>query len=879
MHIVDILIIIAYIIVTLYIGFKSGKKIKTFGDYAIGNRKFSDFAIFCTVVASIIGGNATIGSVGKVYEIGITQILAQIGLPISYILVGFFLIHRFVNYYGCYSLGDIFYKAYGMPGKVLAGIIGSFYDTIGIGLQFISMGIAIGILTGLSYTVSLLVGASIILIYTGRGGIRAVTFTDVLQFMILILAIPILLMSVWSKIGGFHVMLERLPQSHITISGANFHRYLFLIIPMMLPTFSPMHTQRLLMTKSSKQGTKAYCNLCWISLFICIMTIFLGLEAKVLFPNLLHSDQALFTLVTNCLPVGVFGIAAVGILAILMSTADSCLNTSSIMLVNDVIIPYNKCIKKKELTEAVKLKWVRRTSLLIGIGGVAFASLQIGLFESQILARTLWFSIILSPLYFLLFNMKIPLNGLFISAGVGFTTCILWNYNIKPITKIDGLFPGFFANIVTVVIFYIIGGRQKVFTKEELARVRQTEALEFKKRPSVRELQIRNNVVLGLCLVFLQLMPLVLETGTLTYSKLVLTLINGTMAILLIFGGSLEIFAKEERFQWLKMTTLFFCLPVTSAYLVVTSSENGLSLITLLLSFIVMFFSVKREYITKLVYTCGLIGLITAIVYFKIGREINWISLLSWHHLFYILGFLTVLFLIHSNLYMMQQEKENAVYRERYTMARDLTHDLMSPLMVLQMLIDRKRTGKFEEKEYQLLKSIANEMGGYINDFVVGGIKTYEQLSLEDLKKSISSCIEKQEFLNKNVEIKLQTQGIILARVDGVLLRRIVNNLLSICVKAMPRECDTIVISIGQDAVGNAQIQLQVAEGNFSAQSLNNMFIEDQALGEELQLGISFQEFQSIVEKWHGKLEIVSQEDKAIIQILLPNEDHNNLIQ
>ena len=54
MHIVDISIIVAFLIATLYIGFSSGKKIKTFSDYAIGNRKFSDFAILCTIVATFI---------------------------------------------------------------------------------------------------------------------------------------------------------------------------------------------------------------------------------------------------------------------------------------------------------------------------------------------------------------------------------------------------------------------------------------------------------------------------------------------------------------------------------------------------------------------------------------------------------------------------------------------------------------------------------------------------------------------------------------------------------------------------------------------------------------------------------------------------------
>lgn len=92
MHIVDILIIVTFLIATLYIGFSSSKKIKTFSDYAIGNRKFSDFAICCTVIATFIGGNSTIGNIGKFYDVGIVQLLAQIGELFNYIIIGALLV-------------------------------------------------------------------------------------------------------------------------------------------------------------------------------------------------------------------------------------------------------------------------------------------------------------------------------------------------------------------------------------------------------------------------------------------------------------------------------------------------------------------------------------------------------------------------------------------------------------------------------------------------------------------------------------------------------------------------------------------------------------------------------------------------------------------
>jgi len=874
MHFVDISIIVAFLVATLYIGFSSGKKIKTFSDYAIGNRNFSDFAICCTICATIIGGVATMGNIGKVYDVGIVHLFAEIGKPIGFIIVGAFLAFRFGNYYGCCSLGDMFFKPYGISGKVLVGIIGALYGMIGIGSQFIALGTVISVLTKFSYATSLLIGAGIILIYTGRGGIRAVTFTDVLQFIVLILALPILAMVVVNKIGGIHALFEQLPKTHVTISPENLHRYMFLILPMIMPTLSPFHTQRLLMTSNRAQGVKAYYNMSWVFLFVVIMGVFLGLAAKVLFPGLPRGDQALLTLITNYLPVGIFGMAVIGILAVLMSTADSYLNGCSILIVNDVLIPYNEYIKNRKLLEEKKLKLARSCSLFIGIGGILFAYFHMGLFETRILVSTLWFSVILPSLYFLLFNMKVSLKGLFVSGTVGFLTATLWAAYIKPITNIDGLFPGFFANVITIIFFYFLGGRQKVFSKEELERKRLLEKVQSQKRPCVRDLQNRNNVYLGLCLVFLQLMPLLLGTRALTNSKLLLIFINGVMAILLIFGSSLEIFTQEKRFQWLKLITLFVCLPVTSSYHLLTSSENGLHILTLAMSFVVMLLTVETKNSWKMVITCILTVVATLFLFEKNNCTLCWPKMLVWQHCFYVFGYLTVLLLLRFNLVTLQQEekreKELAAYHERYMMARSLSHDLCLPLTTLHALVDLRKHGVFDKQEYYTMKTTLNELKSYVEDFLVDYLEGNMSLKRIDLNACILSCIDKQKILNRRIDIQLQATETVFATVDPVLFRRIINNLLSICIRALPNDCKLLTIQLQNDPPYDVcGLLIKPDKGIFSAKNLQDMFIKNQILDDKVEIGISFQEFQAIIAKWKGKLNLITQGDKAFFQIIL----------
>ena len=562
MSLIDLFIVAAFLCSTLYIGLRSSKNIKTFKDYAIGNRRFSDFVIFCTLAASCIGGTSTMGCVGKTYAVGVGQIIVQLGVPFALLLVALVLAQRFSNYYGCCSLGDMFYQAYGKPGKVLAGITGSAYEVISSGIQFMGMGTTLNILTGIPYVPCLLISAGIIFIYTGKGGVRAVTFTDVLQFIVLIIAIPLLLVIVLGKIGGIHQLFETLPISHSTVSGETLHRYLFLALPFMLPTLSPIYVQRFLMSRNRTQGSKACFRVSLVYLFIAFMAVLLGLCARVLLPNLLKADKALVTLVGQYLPVGMYGFVVAGILAVLMSTVDSQLNSGSIMFVNDVIVP----LSGKNISDEMKLRMSRWSAWIIGIAAIVFASYSTSIFEVKVIGKSLWLSVILVPLYFLLFNLKISVRGLLFSAFVGLGTIVLWNANIKPVTKIDGLFPGLFANFILVLLFYFLGGGKKVLSKQELELIQQNEEVEPQGKFDENKFRFKSNVFLGFCLVFIQMVPLIFHSGVITPFKAFLVMVNGTMAVLLIFGTSLTFFKEKRFFTSFKLLVLLLCLPLTSVY-------------------------------------------------------------------------------------------------------------------------------------------------------------------------------------------------------------------------------------------------------------------------------------------------------------------------
>ncbi|MGX8716803.1 MAG: sodium:solute symporter family transporter [bacterium] len=875
MSLIDLLIVTVFLCSTLYIGLRSSKNIKTFKDYAIGNRRFSDFAIFCTLAASCIGGTSTMGCIGKTYSVGIAQIVVQLGVPLALLFVSLVLAQRFGNYYGCCSLGDMFYQAYGKTGKIMAGVTGCLYEVISSGIQFMGMGTALNILTGMPYITCLLISAGIVFIYTGKGGVRAVTFTDVLQFIVLSIAIPLLLIVVLGKVGGIHQLFESLPLSHSTISGDTLHRYLFLALPFMLPTLSPIYVQRFLMAKTRHQGSNACYKVFWVYLCVAFMAVLLGLCARVLLPNLDKADKALVTLVGQNLPVGVYGFVVAGILAILMSTVDSQLNSGSIMFVNDIVVP----LLGGNVSDKAKLRMSRLAAWMIGIGAIVFASYSTSIFEVKVIGKSLWLSVILVPLYFLLFNLKISVKGLLFSGISGLGTIFLWNAHIKPITKIDGLFPGLLVNLVLVLLFYFLGGGKKVLSQQELDFIRQNEESEPKENFNENKFRFKNNVLLGLCLLFIQMVPLIFLSGVVTPVKISLVMLNGTMAVLLIFGTSLAIFNDKQYFAFFRLCALLLCLPLTSVYLLFTAPENGLHLLTLIISLLIMTMVTDERYREKMLMFCVGLAISVALAIFKTDLSICWPLAFQGWHIVYLLGFGVVVLLLRSSVRILKFEKELAVLSERYKLARNISHDIMTPMMVLRLLL-QKKPSEISEEERKLMLNTVNEMSGIVDSIIPGSYKKYENLSLENINRVIEDCVAKKKFLYQGLQLRLDAQEKVFARVDAILLGRVISNVLNVCLEALPTNEGVIVISVGKDVFGNVQIVFRDNGNGLSKMVLSKIFNRNERLSDEIGFGVGLGDIRKVITGWRGLLTIESGKDQgSCVRILLPGANYSRIIE
>jgi SSS family solute:Na+ symporter len=186
---------------------------------------------------------------------------------------------------------------------------------------------------------SLFIMTGIILIYTVLGGIKAVIYTDTVQWIILLsgllfFGLPFSLKAA----GGWRTLKMVLPPSHfslINVSAIQLFNWFITIIPVWFVAMTLY--QRIYACRNEREAQKAFFIAGLLEYpVMAFLGVSLGLMARAIFPEA-EPEMAMPMLLRDALPAGVTGIVLASYFSAVMSTADSCLIAASGNLVNDII--------------------------------------------------------------------------------------------------------------------------------------------------------------------------------------------------------------------------------------------------------------------------------------------------------------------------------------------------------------------------------------------------------------------------------------------------------------------------------------------------------------------------------------------------------------
>ncbi len=440
---VDIAIVAGYVLLLVGMSLRGGKGMHNAADFTAAGKRYGTAVIFATMAASYVGGGYSSGNAAAAFDHGLSTTVALGGFSLSMILIGIFIAPGADRFRGEATVGGVIGRCYGRSARVLTGVF-SFLVCAGVvGAQVETMGVVFRVLLGLPSAVGSLLGCAIVLVYSTFGGMQSVIVADVLQFTLLALGMPLLLAAGLHRAGGIEAVLQAVPAAHLDpLSGTTQAGLLSLFGCMMLgEALVPPYTQRLLIGKNARSTARGTVLSGLFSIPFFMVTGLIGLVAYAL----RVSDQAATAmpeLIRAVLPVGVRGIVMAAMVSIMLSAADSFLNSASISLVCDTLMPL-----RPGMTDRQQLRALRLTNLLTGAAAIAVSFAVPDVFGILMLAYSCWAPLVLVPLAAGFLGVRSNGRAFRYALLTGLLLTILWNGPLHQPWGIDGCMVGVLGNL------------------------------------------------------------------------------------------------------------------------------------------------------------------------------------------------------------------------------------------------------------------------------------------------------------------------------------------------------------------------------------------------------------------------------------------------
>ena len=354
----DSLILIAYLIIVLSIGFYySRRQDNSSTDYFLAGRDMGWIAVGLSIFATNISSEHFIGLAGS----GSTRGLAvgQFELMAIFILIilGWFIAPIYIKS-GVTTMPEFLEKRFDRKSRKFFAILSILmYIFTKITVTIFAGGILFNKIFGINIYTSALILILITGLYSVIGGSTAVMKTHIFQGILLILAAIILTIFSLHEVGGISGLKEKLSPEYFEMfkSGSDpDYPWTGIIFGAPIIAFWYWCTdqyivQRLLSAKSindARRGSLLAALLKILPLFILVLP---GVIAVALFPEIRGDEAYPALLASNILPVGVKGFVVAGILAAIMSSLSSVFNSTATIFTNDFYKPRNPESSERKL--------------------------------------------------------------------------------------------------------------------------------------------------------------------------------------------------------------------------------------------------------------------------------------------------------------------------------------------------------------------------------------------------------------------------------------------------------------------------------------------------------------------------------------------------
>lgn len=438
------IIFVAYVAIIIAISIMA--KVTTIKRFIVGDKILSTKMLVATIVATFYGATAIFGGVSLTY---------LMGLGVIWFMIPFYLGNLAL-------IAFLFKRIAGSEKYTLPDFLGGFYDqklviasSILLAIQvlipasIIAGGKLLSIFMPMPLWIAMVIVAFIMVAPVVIGGIKAVIRTDVVQFALMLFILAITVPFI------FNMPSFNMPSDVISgISKGYFNPFSYIsfqeiavwfILLFFLPITSAPLYQRFFASKSKKCSEKSiiYSVIIWMAIDLVI--ILSGFTALQLFPNLTDPDMSFIMLGLAIFPNALRGIFFIALLAMIMSTVDSFLQSGAASLTYDVYRHFKPKSTEKQLIMASRM-----FIIILGLLSLTLALYFQMIIPALVFTLTIWTAAILVPTLIALTGRKIRKDTAFYSLLGGALSALIWK--ITQPFNIDALFIGLGFSISIVII-------------------------------------------------------------------------------------------------------------------------------------------------------------------------------------------------------------------------------------------------------------------------------------------------------------------------------------------------------------------------------------------------------------------------------------------
>ena len=494
------LVIIAYLVMMLAIGFFYSKGNNDSSDFYLGGRKLGPFVTAMSAEASDMSSWLLMGLPGVAYLSGIcdaswTAIGLAIGTYLNWLIVA-----KRIRRYSAKTNSDFFANRYRDDSKLLLGISAIFiiiffvpYTASG----FAACGKLFSTLFGIPYTAAMLISAVVIVGYTALGGFMAASFTDLIQSIVMTIALVLVVCFGVSMSGGVSTVLANarelpgflsLTATYDSASGTASNYGTITTISTLawgLGYFGVPHVLLRFMATEHEDNIAMSRRIAtvWVVISMAV-AIFIGVVGYSLSKNGVMAElkgsasETIIIQVATLLSQHGFlaivgaGITLAGILACTMSTADSQLLAASSAVSENLL----KGMFGVNLTEKRTIHVARATVLFIAVIAVFLA----GNPDSSVfgIVSFAWagFGAVFGPVVLAaLFWKRSNRNGALAGMIAGGVMVFVWKYCVRPLGgawNVYELLPAFIVAMLCLVTVSLATDEPSKEIQEEFEEVR-----------------------------------------------------------------------------------------------------------------------------------------------------------------------------------------------------------------------------------------------------------------------------------------------------------------------------------------------------------------------------------------------------------------------